>query len=59
MATSKFFETYNLQNLVKDPTRHKNPTKPTCTDLILINFQHDKSFQHAQHSTLVYQAFIS
>ena len=32
MAMSKFCETYNLQNLVKDPS------KPTCIDLILTNF---------------------
>ena len=41
-----FCETYNLQNLVKDPTCYKNPSKPTCIDLILTNFP--KSFQHTQ-----------
>ena len=46
MAMSEFCETYNLQNLVKDPTCYKNPSKPTCIDLILTNFP--KSFQHTQ-----------
>ena len=32
MAMSEFCETYNLQNLVKDPTCYKNPRKPTCID---------------------------
>ena len=46
MAMSEFCETYNLQNLVKDPSCYKNPSKPTCIDLILTNFP--KSFQHTQ-----------
>ena len=46
MAMSEFSETCNLQNLVKDPTCYKNPSKPTCIDLILTNFP--KSFQHIQ-----------
>ena len=46
IAMSEFFETYNLQNLVKDPTYYKNPFKPTCINLILTNFP--KSFQHTQ-----------
>ena len=46
MAMSEFSETYNLQNLVKDPTCYKSPSKPTCIDLILKNFP--KSFQHTQ-----------
>ena len=29
VATSQFCETYNLQDLVKDSTCHKNPSKPT------------------------------
>ena len=44
MTMPEFCETYNLQNLVKDPTCYKNPPKPTCIDLILKNFP--KSFQH-------------
>ena len=44
MVMSEFYDTYNLQNLVKDPTCYKNPSKPTCIDLILTNFP--KSFQH-------------
>ena len=46
MAMSEFCETYNLKNLVKDPTCYKNPSKPTCIDLNLTNFS--KSFQHTQ-----------
>ena len=46
MAMSEFCETYNLQNLVKDPACYKNPSKPTCIDLILTNFP--KSFQHTK-----------
>ena len=46
IAMSEFCKTYNLQNLVKDPTCYKNPSKPTCIDLILTNFP--KSFQHTQ-----------
>ena len=46
MAMSEFCWTYNLQNLVKDPTYYKNPSKPTCIDLILTNLP--KSFQHTQ-----------
>ena len=46
MAMSEFFKTYNLQNLVKDPACYKNPSKPTCIDLILTNFP--KSFQHTK-----------
>ena len=46
MAITQFCETYSHQNLVKDPTCYKNPSKPTCMDLILTNFP--KSFQHTQ-----------
>ena len=38
MAVSEFCETYNLQNLVKDPTCYKNSSKPSCVDPILTNF---------------------
>ena len=31
---SELCETNNLQYLVKDPTCYKNPSKPTCIDLI-------------------------
>ena len=46
MAMSEFCETYNLQNLVEDPTCYKSPSKPTCIDLILANFS--ISFQHTK-----------
>ena len=32
-----FCETYNLSNLVKGPTCYKNPTNPSCIDLLFIN----------------------
>ena len=32
-----FCENYNLQNLIKQPTCYKNPSRPTCIDLILTN----------------------
>ena len=38
-----FCESYNLTNLVKQPTCFKNPEKPRCIDLILTN--RPKSFQ--------------
>ena len=38
-----FCETYNLTNLIKQPTRFKNPGKPSCIDLVLTN--RPKSFQ--------------
>ena len=34
---SDFCETYNLKHLIKDKTCFKNPTKPTCIDLIITN----------------------
>ena len=46
MIMSKFCETYNLQNLVRDPTRCKNSSKPSCIDLILTNLP--KLFQLTQ-----------
>ena len=38
MAMSEFCETYNLQNLLKDPTCYKNHSRLTCIDIILTNF---------------------
>ena len=32
-----FCENYNLKSLIKQPISYKNPNKPTCIDLILIN----------------------
>ena len=32
-----FCESYSLQNLIKQPTCYKNPSRPTCIDLILTN----------------------
>ena len=36
-AISGFCEIYNLKHLIKDKTYFKNPTKPTCIDLIVTN----------------------
>ena len=38
-----FCENYNLQNLIKQPTCYKNPSRPTSIDLILTNVP--RSFQ--------------
>ena len=40
-----FCETYNLKNLIKEPTCYKNAQNPTSIDLILTNRIH--SFQHS------------
>ena len=32
-----FCENYSLQNLIKQPTYYKKPSRPTCIDLILAN----------------------
>ena len=36
-AVSDFCKIYNLKHLIKDKTCFKNPTKPTCIDLIVTN----------------------
>ena len=36
-TVSDFCEIYNLKYLIKDKTCFKNPTKPTCIDLIVTN----------------------
>ena len=36
-AVSDFCEIYNLKHLIKDKTCFKNPTKPTCIDLMIKN----------------------
>ena len=38
-----FCENCSLQNLIKQPTCHKNPSRPTCIDLIVTNVP--RSFQ--------------
>ena len=43
---TEFCETYNLKNLIHEPTCYKNPISPTCIDLILTN-KH-RSFQHSK-----------
>ena len=45
-AMKEFTETYNLNNLVKDPTCFKNPLNPSLIDLILTN--RSRSFQNTQ-----------
>ena len=32
-AMSGFSDTYNLKNLIKEPTSYKNPNKTSCIDL--------------------------
>ena len=48
-----FFENYDRTNLIKQPTCYKNPTNPTCIDLILTNAS--RSF----HSTYVAETGLS
>ena len=43
---SEFMDMYKLQNLIKEATCFKNPSNPSCIDLILTN--HPKSFQNSQ-----------
>ena len=52
-AVSDFCEIYNLKNLIKDKTCFKNPTKPTCIDLIVTN--RPKCFQ----DTVVFETGLS
>ena len=47
-AISVFSDTYDLKNLIKEPTRYKNPNKPSCIDLIL-----RKKLQSFQHSSVM------
>ena len=48
-----FCKNYNLQSLIKQPTCYKNPSRPTCIDLILTNVP--RSFQ----STCVIETGLS
>ena len=41
-----FCDTYNLKNLIKDPTCFKNPLNPSSVDVILANKW--RSFQNSQ-----------
>ena len=41
-----FCDTYNLKNLIKDPTCFKNPVNPSSIDVILTNKW--RSFQNSQ-----------
>ena len=42
-TVSNFCEIYKLKHLIKDKTCFKNPTKPTCIDLLITNMP--KCFQ--------------
>ena len=44
-----FSDTYNLKSLIKKPTGHKNPNKPSCIDLILTN--KPRSFYYCYEET--------
>ena len=37
ITMSVFSDTYNLKNLIKEPTCYKSPNKPSCIDLMLPN----------------------
>ena len=47
-AISVFSDTYDLKNLIKEPTCYKNPNKPSCIDLTL-----RKKLQSFQHSSVI------
>ena len=40
-----FCDTYNLKNVIKEPTCYKNPNKSSCIDLMLTN--KPRSFKHS------------
>ena len=44
-AMSGFSDTYNLRNLIKNPTCYKNPNKTSFIDLMLTN--KPRSFKHS------------
>ena len=44
-TVSDFCEIYNLKNIIKDKTCFKNPSAPTCIDLMITN--RPRSFQHS------------
>ena len=44
ISMSEFCDTYNLQNLIIDPTCYKNPLNPSLIDLILTN--RSRNFQN-------------
>ena len=52
-AVSDFCEIYNLKHLIKYKTCFKNPTKPSCIDLIVTN--RPKCFQN----TVVFETGLS
>ena len=48
--------TYDLGNVITQPTCYKNPENPSCIDLILINHPH--SFQILLYFRQAYLTFI-
>ena len=62
-AFSDFCEIYNLKHLIKEKTCFKNPTKPTCIDLIVTNrpkcsqdtlvFETGLSYFHKMSATVI------
>ena len=43
---AEFCDTYDLTNLIREPTCYKNPNNPSAIDVILTN--RNKSFQHSK-----------
>ena len=56
-AMKEFTEMFNLNNLVKDPTRFKNPLNPSLIELILTN--RSRSFKIPKPSKMDYLTIIS
>ena len=50
-----FCETYNLTNLMKQPTCYKNPDNPMCIDLILANIP--RKFQSSSETETGFSDF--
>ena len=46
-AMKSFCQIYNFKNLLDKPTCYKNPTNPSCVDLIITN--KPRSFQKPLH----------
>ena len=49
-------ESYFSENMVKKPTCFKNPSKPTCIDLITTNLECFRTLKHMKQD---YQIFIN
>ena len=56
VSLKNFCDLYNFKNLIKKPTRFKNPDNPTCIDRMLTNAY--RSFQTPAQLKQDYRIFI-